>query len=67
MSYQAFGGGGQGPPVVQGGEGRSLRSLGTAAALRCRDPRGVPIALLIVAGSPEAWLFVMTPVLNPEP
>jgi len=58
--------GGQGPPVVQGGERRSLRSLGTAAALRYRDPRGVPIALLIVAGSPEAGLFVMTPVLNPQ-
>ncbi len=31
------------------------------------ENRGVPIAPLIVAGSPDSGLLVMTPVLNPDP
>jgi pimeloyl-ACP methyl ester carboxylesterase len=34
---------------------------------QCRAPSRVQVAPLIVAGSPDSGLFVMTRVLNPDP
>jgi hypothetical protein len=54
------------PPDLfpQSRQRRPLRGLGTAAALFRGDPRGIPFAPLIVAGSPASGWLVMTPILN---
>ena len=53
--------------LPRGRQGRAFCGLGTAGALQCRAPSRVPISPLIVVGSPDSGLLVMTPVLNPDP
>jgi hypothetical protein len=45
-------------------QGRTLRRVGRAEAFSAELRAAAP---LIVAGSPDSGLLVMTPVLNPDP
>jgi len=44
-----------------------LRAWEEPELLQCRAPSRVQVAPLIVAGSPDSGLLVMTPFLNPDP